>query len=81
MPSAAARYLESHQQTCQFSSKLNFISAQLIITFLPECLEPDNMALREASHHRCHSVTSNEDFDVLSVLHLTTFCVSPVEEH
>lgn len=50
MPSAAACYLVSHQQTHQFSNKLNFISVQLIITFPQECLGLDDMALRKNSH-------------------------------
>lgn len=36
--SAAACYLVSNQQTRQFSNKLNFISAQLIINFSPRML-------------------------------------------
>lgn len=38
MSSTAACYLMSHQQTRQFSNKLNFISAQLIINFSPRML-------------------------------------------
>lgn len=50
MSSAAACHLVSHQQTRQFSNKLNFISAQLIITFPQECFGLDDMALRKNSH-------------------------------
>lgn len=50
MQSAAACYLASHQQTRQLSNTLDFISAQLIITFPQECLGLDDMALRKDSH-------------------------------
>lgn len=81
MSSAAACYLVSHQQTRQFSNKLNFISAQLIITFPQECFGLDDMALRKKLPRGCHHMIPNEYFDVLSVLHMATFHVTSVEEY
>lgn len=81
MPSAAACYLVSHQQTRQLTNTLNFISAQLIITFPQECFGAWWHGTKERLPHRCQHVIPYEYFDVLSALHMATFHETSVEEY
>ncbi len=76
--SAAACCSARHQQTQQLSNKLNFISAQLIITFSSRMLRARWHDSEKKLRHGCHPMIPNEYFDVLSVLHMATFYVTSV---